>query len=92
MPYKAQYFPIGKLFDEGMMPYTPEKIGQSVRETRRNAGISQQDLALASGVGVRFIVDLEKGKSTCQLGKVLTVLCTLGIGVMLSFPPIAKRK
>lgn len=74
------------------MQYTPEKIGQCVRETRKNAGISQQDLALASGVGVRFIVDVEKGKSTCQLGKVLTVLYTLGIGMVLSFPPAVREK
>ena len=74
------------------MQYTPEKIGQYIRETRKSAWISQQDLALASGVGVRFIVDLEKGKPTCQLGKVLTVLHTLGIQMTLPFPPVMRGK
>jgi hypothetical protein len=34
---------------------------------------------MTSGTGLRFIIDMEKGKPTCQLGKVLTVLHTLGI-------------
>jgi len=34
---------------------------------------------MTSGTGLRFIIDMEKGKATCQLGKVLTVLHTLGI-------------
>jgi HTH-type transcriptional regulator/antitoxin HipB len=74
------------------MQYTPETMGQFIRETRKNAGISQQYLSLASGIGVRFIVDLEKGKSTCQLGKVLTILHTLGIQMALSSPRIVKEK
>lgn len=42
-------------------------------------GVTQKILALTSGTGMRFIIDLEKGKPTCQLGKVLTVLHTLGL-------------
>jgi HTH-type transcriptional regulator / antitoxin HipB len=59
--------------------YTPKQLGDVVRQTRRYLGATQQDLALTSGTGLRFIIDLEKGKSTCQIGKVLTVLHTLGI-------------
>jgi predicted transcriptional regulator len=44
-------------------------------------GVTQKDLAMTSGTGLRFIIDMEKGKPTCQLGKVLTVLHTLGIKV-----------
>lgn len=51
---------------------------------------TQKDLALTSGTGVRFIIDLEKGKPTCQLGKVLTVLHTLGISISLTPPPQVK--
>ena len=36
---------------------------------------------MTSGTGLRFIIDLEKGKPTCQLGKVLVVLHTLGIKI-----------
>ena len=41
---------------------------------------------MTSGTGLRFIIELEKGKDTCQLGKVLTVLNTLGVGVNLTPP------
>jgi hypothetical protein len=41
---------------------------------------------MTSGTGLRFIIDLEKGKPTCQLGKVLIVLQTLGIKIDLALP------
>lgn len=58
---------------------TPIDIGNTIRKHRKQIGITQKDLALTSGTGIRFIIDLESGKPTCQLGKVLTVLHTLGI-------------
>jgi len=66
--------------------YTPETIGDLVRNTRKKMKVTQKDLALTSGTGLRFIIELEKGKSTCQLGKVLTVLHTLGIKLTLTAP------
>lgn len=68
------------------MQYTTEQIGKLVRDTRKAMGVTQSSLALTSGTGQRFISDLEKGKPTCQLGKVLTVLQTLGIKINFSFP------
>ena len=68
------------------MYYSPEKIGDLVKETRKKMKVTQQDLALTSGTGIRFIIELEKGKPTCQLGKVLTVLQTLGIQIRVSLP------
>ena len=68
------------------MQNTTLEIGNAVRETRKRLKVTQKDLALTSGTGLRFINDLEKGKATCQLGKVLTVLNTLGITVNLSTP------
>jgi HTH-type transcriptional regulator/antitoxin HipB len=61
------------------MKHSPETIGKLVKNTRKTMGVTQKDLAMTSGTGLRFIVDMEKGKPTCQLGKVLTVLHTLGI-------------
>jgi hypothetical protein len=49
-------------------------------------GVTQKDLALTSGTGLRFIIELEKGKPTCQLEKTLVVLNTLGIKIDL-IPP-----
>lgn len=68
------------------MALNPEDIAQAVRTTRRQLGITQADLALTSGTGLRFIVDLEKGKPTCQLGKALAVVNTLGIRLSLVLP------
>ena len=63
------------------MQYNTEHIGQMIRDTRKAMGVTQKDLALTSGTGLRFIIELEKGKPTCQWGKVLHVLHTLGIKI-----------
>jgi predicted transcriptional regulator len=55
-------------------------------------GVTQEQLATAAGTGLRFIVDLEKGKPTCQIGKVLTVLQTLGIRITLTAPPVQMKQ
>jgi y4mF family transcriptional regulator len=68
------------------MEYTPQQIGQLVKRARKKLGVTQKDLALTSGTGLRFIIELEQGKVTCQIGKVLTVLHTLGITVQLTLP------
>ena len=68
------------------MTYTPEKIGALVRTARKRLDVTQRNLAMTSGTGLRFIIELEKGKLTCQLGKVLTVLHTLGIKIDLTLP------
>lgn len=73
------------------MNLSTAELGQIVRKTRKQLGATQADLALTSGTGLRFIVDLEKGKETCQIGKILAVLQTLGIRISLSPPPAADR-
>ena len=70
---------------------TPEAIGNLVRKTRKALGATQKDLALTSGTGLRFIIELERGKPTCQLAKVLTVLNTLGIEIDLT-PPLLNNE
>ena len=63
-----------------------EDIGHKVREIRKAQGITQAQLAGLSNTGVRFIGDLESGKATCQLGKILSVLATLGVDVHIYSP------
>lgn len=58
-----------------------DRIGNAVRNTRRSLGVTQRELAMAAGTGLRFVIDLEKGKPTCQLGKTLAVLNTLGVEI-----------
>jgi HTH-type transcriptional regulator/antitoxin HipB len=72
---------------EATVRYTPAEIGAVIRSTRKHLGVTQRDLALTSGTGLRFIIELEKGKETCELGKALRVLHTLGIDITLLPPP-----
>ena len=74
------------------MKYNPEIIGELVSSTRKSMGVTQKNLAMTSGTGLRFIIELEKGKPTCQLGKVLTVLHTLGIKTEFNAPAGNGRK
>jgi len=62
-------------------------IGDIVRSARKAAGLRQFELAGAAGVGVRFIVDLEAGKPTAQMGKALQVLEALGCTFNIIPPP-----
>jgi HTH-type transcriptional regulator / antitoxin HipB len=71
--------------------YTPKEIGKLIRDTRKNMGITQKSLALTSGTGMRFIIDLEHGKETSEIGKALTVLYTLGIKMTLT-PPAQNKQ
>ena len=41
-----------------------QQLGDALRAARKQLGLTQPQLALAGGVGVRFIVDLEAGKLT----------------------------
>lgn len=63
-----------------------EELGMIVREARREAGLTQAQLAGAAGVGLRFLIELEGGKATAQLGKTLAVLHVLGCQVRIDPP------
>lgn len=68
------------------MKYSATEIGKAIQHARKDLGITQAQLALTSGTGLRFIVDLERGKPSCQLEKTLTVLRTLNIELQLILP------
>ncbi|CAD7038399.1 transcriptional regulator [Pseudorhizobium halotolerans] len=70
---------------------TSNDIGALVRSVRKEQNLRQDELAGVSGVGVRFIVDLEAGKPTAQIGKVLHVLQTLGCSVEILAPGDRRR-
>lgn len=73
------------------LTYSPADIGALIRETRKKLGVTQKDLALTSGTGLRFIIELEKGKETCEIGKALTVLHTLAIKLTLTPPRLSQE-
>ena len=62
---------------------TAADLGELVRNLRREQGLLQMDLAGLSGSGNRFVVDLERGKPTLQLQKVLDLLDLLGLEVLI---------
>ncbi|MBX5197571.1 helix-turn-helix transcriptional regulator [Rhizobium sp. NZLR10] len=70
---------------------TPADIGALVRSTRKGQNLRQDELAGVAGVGLRFIVDLEAGKPTAQIGKVLQVLQTLGCSIDILAPGERRR-
>jgi y4mF family transcriptional regulator len=72
--------------------YTAQEVGKIVRASRKQLGVTQKNLALTSGTGLRFVIDLEKGKETCQIGKVLTVLQTMGIQIALTPPAVSESE
>lgn len=74
MQKKDNILPYGKVM-------SVDDIGRLVRTHRKSQSATQAEFASLCGVGVRFISDLENGKPTVELGKVLHVLQCLGLDV-----------
>jgi HTH-type transcriptional regulator / antitoxin HipB len=66
---------------------SPHQLGNALRAARKQFNLTQPQLALAAGVGVRFIVDLEAGKPTVRLENILRVIDALGGEIQLSGLP-----
>jgi y4mF family transcriptional regulator len=73
--YKSQsLYPKG-FFAEDIMT----TIGNFIKQERRKLGLTQQEFALRSGLGLRFIRDLEQGKETVRMDKVNQALRMFGM-------------
>lgn len=46
------------------------KIAKFIKENRKEAGLTQEEFAMRSGLGLRFIRELEQGKETVRMDKV----------------------
>jgi transcriptional regulator with XRE-family HTH domain len=57
---------------------TASAFGSMIRGRRKALNLRQDQLALATGVGRRFLIELEAGKPSCQLGRSLLVAEALG--------------
>lgn len=55
------------------------RFGTLVRERREALNLRQEDIAFTTGIGRRFIIELEAGKASCQLGKALIVAAAVGL-------------
>ncbi len=57
---------------------TPSGIAATLKELRSKAGLTQQESARRSGVGLRFVREVEQGKTTVRMDKVNQVLALFG--------------
>jgi transcriptional regulator with XRE-family HTH domain len=71
--------------------HSVEDLGLSIRAVRKSSNVRQDDLAGAVRVSRQFTVDVEKGKPTVQLGRVLLLLQELGIALSVEIPDEAFR-
>lgn len=55
------------------------RIAEYIKSNRRAAGLSQQEFAMRSGLGLRFIRELEQGKETVRMDKVNIALAMFGM-------------
>lgn len=63
-----------------------EKLGNSIRNTRKLAGLSQLELAQIAGVGKALIFEIEKGKQRVTLEKLLKITKVLNIKIEIITP------
>jgi len=68
------YFCIGK----GIIYMKNTTLSQYVKQMRKQYGLTQVDLSEKSGVGLRFVRDLEQGKKSLRMDKVNQVLSLFG--------------
>ena len=54
-------------------------IGAYVKQKRKEAGLTQEEFAMRSGLGLRFVRELEQGKETVRLDKVNQALAMFGM-------------
>ena len=55
------------------------RIAEFIKTNRRAAGLTQQEFALRSGLGLRFVRELEQGKDTVRMDKVNAALAMFGM-------------
>lgn len=64
----------------------PRELGQIVRAVRKSQALRQDELAATIPASHVFVLEVERGKPTAQIGKILQLLRELGIRVTLDFP------
>ncbi len=70
-----------RIISLGQVLRTAADIGEAVRDARHRQGVTQTELARRSGVGLRFVSELENGKPTIQLERTLRVVAAVDLVV-----------
>ncbi|WP_428254138.1 helix-turn-helix transcriptional regulator [Geoalkalibacter sp.] len=85
LPVQDDYL-LEALMENEAVPYGkisgPAQLGILLRQARKKQGISQEDLSALAGIGPRLISEIERGKATAEIGKVLQLLASLGLEVI----------
>lgn len=63
-----------------------QELGTAIRAERKRLGVTQKQLAMAAGTGLRFLSELERGKPTSRMDGVFRVLQALGLRLFLDLP------
>jgi HTH-type transcriptional regulator/antitoxin HipB len=63
--------------------YSPGSLGAAIRHYRREAGLTQAQLAARAGINRTYLADLERGRETEQVRRILRVLRQLGVRMRL---------
>lgn len=66
---------------------TARALGEAIRRARNDQGLTQARLAEKAGVGRPWISELESGKQTAEIGRVMSVLDALGLAIELTPAP-----
>lgn len=67
-----------KIYPNGCIMICMNVIGNYIKEERKKAGLTQEEFAMRSGLGLRFVRELEQGKETVRLDKVNQALAMFG--------------
>ena len=65
---------------------TAQDLGLLIRATRKSQKVRMDDVAGSAGVGPVFVREVERGKETVQLGRVMRLLAELGIELRADVP------
>lgn len=74
-------FPVRESYTVNMKIISVESISEAVKTRRKQLGLTQSETAAMCNVGARFFSELENGKETLQMNKVLHCLEMLGINL-----------
>ena len=67
-----------KIYPNGSIIDSMNRIGEYIKQERKKAGLTQEEFAMRSGLGLRFVRELEQGKETVRLDKVNQALAMFG--------------
>lgn len=63
-----------------------KELGDAIRTERKRLKVTQKDLAMTAGVGLRYLIELERGKTTARIEGVFKILQVLAMKLAVTLP------